>query len=421
MSKIPNLLSLSIPQSFILRVTLFIGFLPNASFAQEAPKFSLGEEHPWGLQIPTGPESPIQIRLGTRLQTVMNFQTRNQLGSNSKLKETDAYIRRARLQVEVKYKEGIKFYMDVRNDNVNEGDGGEGDFNIGDAYIEVKELFGSKGLRLRAFRAKVDVSRSETVSSSKLLYLNRASIADEAAQYVSHNRRATNVQLLGDYGFLDFQVVLGDGVSSGKFDDASGSSVDAIDSQLFMYGSKVRFSVFGEKKDKRLTETYFGKGWHASLGAGYFRTPEIEFREDSGAQGKLARELINLEATVHFRGLFLTAEAFRFNGVVRDFSQAAFSIGRSTGFYVQGEYVFSSLCHLAPFVRYEKWDRFDSASGYDFLSAVAGINWYLKGNNLRLGLVFQYDSYDNNIVLTDGRGRSSDKNRQILLTSMWHY
>ena len=39
--------------------------------------------------------------------------------------------------------------MDIRNDNINEDDKGEGDFNLGDGYIEVKNIFSINGLNLK--------------------------------------------------------------------------------------------------------------------------------------------------------------------------------------------------------------------------------------------------------------------------------
>ena len=149
--------------------------------------------------------------------------------------------------------------MDIRNDNINEDDKGEGDFNLGDGYIEVKNIFSMNRLNLRAFRAKVHVSRSETVSSSKILIPNRAYIADEAAQFVSHNRRASNIQLLGNHNKFSYHVVLGDGIHKSKFYDAKGQRSE-IDRRA-MYGGKIRVNPFSNWKMKK-TETYFAEGKH---------------------------------------------------------------------------------------------------------------------------------------------------------------
>jgi hypothetical protein len=187
--------------------------------------FYLGKENAnWGVQVTSMENSKFSLKLGTRLQTITNFSSQQDSLSDNKKNYFDSSIRRSRLQVEAKYKEGIKLYMDIRNDNINEDDRGEGDFNLGDGYIEVKNIFSVDGLNLRAFRAKVHVSRSETVSSSKILIPNRAYIADEAAQFVSHNRRASNIQLLGNHDKFSYQIVLGDGVHKSKFNDSTRSS-----------------------------------------------------------------------------------------------------------------------------------------------------------------------------------------------------
>ncbi len=410
----------------MLKLSLLILLCPFLSYSNDAePKFYYADGlKPWGVTV-IGPEkSDLTLRLGTRLQTVTSFRQSKNSVTNDDESFSDSYIRRARLQVEAKYKEGIKFYMDIRNDNANLQDSGESDFNIGDAYIEKKDIFDIKNLRLRAFRAKVNVSRTQTVSSSNLIFLDRASIADQAAQFVSHNRRASNIQLLGAWDHIYFQAVVGDGVQKASFNDAKGNSLSsgAIDAQNFMIGGKVRVYPFKGWEDKDLVETYFGHGQHFSFAAGLFNTSSIEYRNSSKTQvDEVSRELINLELSFHYENFSIVSEFFRFNGVIEDFSANAKNVGSSDGYYIQSEYVFKNLSYLAPFVRYEKWDRFKQLSDYDFESYVAGLNWYTKGNKIRFGLVYQYDKSDSNLVSVDSRGRRLIDDQQFKLTSMWHY
>ena len=279
-------------------------------------------------------------------------------------------------------------------------------------------------LILRAFRAKVHVSRSETVSSSKILIPNRAYIADEAAQFVSHNRRASNIQLLGNHNNFSYQVVLGDGVHKSKFYDSKGSSLSSgsIDRQSVMYGGKIRVNPFSNWKNVKKTETYFAEGKHFSIGAGFFSLPKIEYQNSSGSQvDELSRSLLNFDATFHYKNLSIQTEFFKFDGVVKDFSADKKVVGKSDGFYIHGEYVLDNFYYISPFFRVETWDKFKSEENYDLMSQIIGVNWYLKGNQIRVGLMYQRNGFDSEIHKTTGRGEVFDKVEHLKLYSMWHY
>ena len=275
---------------------------------------------------------------------------------------------------------------------------------------------------MRAFRAKVDVSRSETVSSSKLLFLDRAEIADAAAQYVSHNRRASNLQLQGFFDYWYFQLVAGDGVSSDKFFDAKGNKLSggSIDGQNFMVGGKVRIYPIAGWEDKKLKETYFGEGRHFSFGAGIFYAGGIEYQNSAGTQvDSVNRQLINFETSFHYRNFSIMGEFFRFDGVIEDFGVALKNEGSSDGYFVQAEYSLPSLYYVSPFVRYEVWDQFKEKDNYEQRAMAGGVNWYLKGNKIRVGLFYEFKQLESNLQSADSRGRVFENQKSLKLTSMW--
>ena len=107
--------------------------------------------------------------------------------------------------------------------------------------------------------------------------------------------------------------------------------------------------------------------------------------------------------------------------MVEDFSASTQNLGTSTGYYAQAEYVLTDFYYLAPFVRYESWDRFSEKSGFVQTGQVYGINWYLKGNDIRLGLAFDTKDYGNALTQTDSRGRTFQKIDNLRLTTMWHF
>ncbi len=408
-------------------LSLLILCAAQISFAQEnaAPDFYLGDGlSKWGVEVTEGMGAPLQLRLGSRLQTVTSYQNREDATSGEDVSFYDFYGRRVRLQLEAKYKENIKFSMDLRNDNAGRRDSGDGEFQVGVAYIEVGDLFGNEALSFRMFRAKVDVSRTQTISSANLLFLDRPKISEEAAEFVSHGRRASNFQILGNFNDrLLFQLVAGEGPSGEDFSDATGDQVGSgnIYRSDFMMGGKVKLSPFKGWEDKSPSETYFGMGQHFTIGYGMFHVPHIQFEGGSGIEGETTRTLRNIEASVHYRNISLQAEYFQFDGVVEDFSVMT-RRGSSDGYYIQGEYVIPAWSYVAPFARYESWDRFKQADEYNLTSVVGGVNWYLKGNKVRVGVVYQSDKLDTNIRgSADDRNHIFENNKEIKLTTMFHF
>ncbi|MFP5386686.1 MAG: hypothetical protein ACLGHN_11445, partial [Bacteriovoracia bacterium] len=322
-----------------------------------------------------------------------------------------------RFQFEAMLPRDILFYMDVRNDNANAGDRGEQSFNIGDAFVQyplVKTDNYAHAVRL--FRAKVDVSRTETVSSSEILFVNRAFIADEAAQFVNHNRRATNVQLIGN--FLEkvaYQVAIGDGVQSDRFHDARGEDIQTIERQNFMIGGKLRFFPFPGWADLKPTETYFGKGKHFSIGAGFFNTSNIFIENANGVNDTVSRNLSNVEISGHYEEWFFSGEYFIFDGVIENHNVTTnYNTGKSEGWYVQGEKVFPHFYWLAPYIRYEKWDRFITSGDYLTTDQLYGLNWYLNGNRFKMSLAYE--------VTTNGNDTGmADRSEAYHWSTAWHF
>ena len=88
-------------------------------------------------------------------------------------------------------------------------------------------------------------------------------------------------------------------------------------------------------------------------------------------------------------------------------------MGESEGWYVLTEYTFKDWNFLAPFYRYENWDRYSSEAGYQVKSQVFGANWYLRGNTTKVGLAIQNDKYEVNV--------GDRKDQRIKLTSQWFF
>ncbi len=407
-------------KKLILIATLAVA---TTSFASDdAPEFDYGygeSKFKWGVEVPIMEQNTdLKLRVGTRLQALMeNKQSKDNAGNDS-LNQQDFYIRRARLQVEAKFKKNLSAYMDIRADKVDQGNGGGNGFALGDAYFQVKNFLGSDNLKLKLFRAKYDISRSQTVSSSRLLIPNRSSISDFAADYISKGRRGNNIQLLGNWSNkVKAQVVVGDGVVDGSFDDALGNGAVDINSQNLAHGVRVRVSPIPGWEEKKLKETQFGHGQHFTVGAGAFFLHNINFDNAAPTPQEVDRKLYNFDLSFHIGPISLMSEYFIFEGMVEDHTAPVLRTGKSEGFVVQGEYVLTNFHYISPFVRYENWDRFTDNSDFDQTSYALGVNYYLKGNKLRVGGYYEKTESGNNLAASTG-----DKESELIsLNLMMHY
>ena len=104
-----------------------------------------------------------------------------------------------------------------------------------------------------------------------------------------------------------------------------------------MSGMKVKFYPFSGWEDKKMKESYLGRGKHFSFGIGGFQTHDINFINKNDDVGKVDRELITYELSFHMNNFSFQSEYFHFNGVVKDLSSSSFELGQSDGYYVHAE------------------------------------------------------------------------------------
>lgn len=379
---------------------------------EDSPEFLLGKETDVNMKFQAQDNPDMWFKAGVRIQG--SFESKQTDYMDPGIADTtlqDAYLRRVRLEVAAGFNKYSSFVMDIRNDKANYEDKGEEGFNVGDAYVKIDKLFETSLINFKLYRAKIDISRTETVKSAHVINYDRPYVADEAAQFISENRRAANVQMYGDWNKkVHYQVAVGDATSSETAKDATGASIDgSIKDQSLFYGGKIILSPFDGWEETDRTETYFGEGKHFAVGIGYWKAPNIVY----GTGDLTDHTLLNYELSAHYKNAFVQAEYFDFDGAVREWGTN--ETGKSSGWYATGEYVIPELSYTAPFVRYEKWDKWNDASGYDLTSKVAGINWYLRGNTTKVGLLYQQDTYGENL---DKGAREVSSAR---VTSQWFF
>lgn len=379
---------------------------------EDSPEFLLGKETDINMKFQAQDNPDMWLKAGVRIQGTFESKETKDLLSGQTETLQDAYLRRTRFEIAAGFGKHSSFVMDVRNDKANIEDKGEGGFNVGDAYVQIKKPFDTSLVNFKLYRAKIDVSRTETVKSSRVICYDRPKVADEAAQFISENRRATNAQIYGDWNKkVHYQIAVGDATASDHSVDAAGAKLDGdIADNKFFYGGKIILSPFDGWEETSRTETYFGEGKHFEVGVGYWKAGDIQYStEDTSVD----HTLVNYELSAHYKNAFVQAEYFDFDGVVKTWGSN--ETGESSGWYVTGEYLMPELYYTAPYFRYEKWDKYENESGYDFTSKIAGINWYLRGNTTKVGLVYQKDTYDENL----DKGARDETSFRI--TSQWFF
>ncbi len=321
-----------------------------------------------------------KVKIGGRIQAIAE--------DDSEKDGQDFYLRRVRLNLEYSPWENHKFVYDIRNDSSNKGDKGDGKFSIGDAYwgIKVKNPY-IKNIKL--FRAKVDVSYSQTSSSRNLLNPDRADISEHASDFIVANRRAANAQVNGNVGNLAFHLVISDGVQSGDLETLEGSkSVEKVNSQNFTYGGKFRYYFLGYSRKNKVQDTFYGEVDTFSIGLGHFINDKINTQLDDATELTFRRTLTNVDLSYAYKNFRLLGEYFEFEGDLLNLDESSKSkmLGKSGGYYLNSEYVVGKW---APNLGYELFDRNLDESEYKQKSYNIGLNYYDLNASRRYGFTYK--------------------------------
>jgi hypothetical protein len=352
-------------------------FLYFFIFMFTSPVFA--QQYGWGV---TAKEGDKKVKIGGRLQVLLQQDSEN--GAQ------DFYLRRTRLNILYKPWKGHSFNYDIRNDGANEADEGEQGFVIGDAFWKI-DINKNTVNNIKLFRAKVDVSYSQTSSSKNLFNPQRAEVAEHASDFVVHNRRAVNAQVNGNIGNLAYHVVLSDGPQSGDLEDLNGNGIDQINFSKLTYGAKLRYYFFGDAKKNKLQDTFYGEHNTFSLGAGYFANDKINITESQGATStfNIQRSLVNIDLSYSYKRFRLLAEYFEFTGDMIDLTGATREdiVGESNGYYAQVEYLITN--NWAPYFIYESFNKNKEADDAIQNITTLGINYYQKLEAQRYGLAYK--------------------------------
>lgn len=359
------------------------------------PLTTQAAQYGWGATIKDGDK---KIKVGGRLQVM--------LAQDSETESQDFFLRRTRLNLEYKPWKGHTFVYDIRNDGANQEDEGEQTFNIGDAFWKI-DINKHTINNIKLFRAKVDVSYSQTSSSKNLFNPQRALISEHASDFVVHNRRAVNMQANGNIENLAYHVVLSDGVNSEDLTAVNGKAVSQVNHQKLTYGGKLRYFFMGDSKKNKSQDTFYGLHDTFSLGVGYFANDKINVTNanNTGAlqEFSMTRSVTNIDLSYSYGGLRVMAEHFEMTGDLADLTSTDRDdiLTRSGGYYAQVEY---TLDKIAPYITYEEFNRNRSAEDAITQETTIGINYYHMLEAARFG--FAYKQTENGKDVGDNTNES---------------
>lgn len=339
------------------------------------------------------------VVVGGRLQGIM--------AHDSETDTQDMYLRRTRVNVAYQPWEKHSIVYDVRNDNSNQEDRGDGKFSIGDAYWQI-DMDKSYIKNIRLFRAKVDVSYTQTASSKDLMSPNRADVSEYASDYIVSNRRANNVQANGMVGQMAYQIVISDGVDSNEVDTATKGTrtISEIEGQKLTYGGKIRYFFWGDAYKNKAKETFYGKESSFSLGVGRFNSDKVIFKLSDDSLLTTTRGLTNVELSYSKYSFRLLGEYFIFeNDIVNlDATVKNKMLATSSGHYILIENLFGKW---APNLGMESFDQSAHSVTNKSNSVIMGLNYYLNKSNLRYGAFYKKTN------LEQGQTKTQAENFQI--------
>jgi hypothetical protein len=142
---------------------------------KNSEEFLLGKETHINMKFIPEDAPDMWFKAGVRIQgSFENIDTNYQDSTKTDTNLNDAYLRRVRLEVAAGFGKHSSFVMDIRNDKSNYGiENTEGNFNVGDAYVKIKNPFDTSLINFKLYRAKIDVSRTETVKSARVIAYDR--------------------------------------------------------------------------------------------------------------------------------------------------------------------------------------------------------------------------------------------------------
>ena len=340
------------------------------------------------IKLDGGKDLKLRIRLQPRLDTgdLITVDGVNE-------KQTDAYLRRVRLEASGHIAKNLKYGLVFEGDKTGKRGSGK-DADIYYAYVNYKY---SNAFNVRFGRNKLPYSRVSLTSSSRQLIIERP-LSTEKGKKQFRDYYQTNLMLHGKVGggVFAYNIALADGYQN---EDKVHSSEDVKKSDS-LYVARIELSPPGwvEKKKK---DSHLGNGRHLTLGLSTAAQNSIETITD-----KQDRTLLGYDLSFHIGPITAQAEYIKWEVD----SDVAGNDKESDGWHLQAGYYIRGI-NVEPAVRYEVYNHDRDASGDNEEKVTsAGFNWYLQGHFVKLGANYvthefgkALDKKDKNLIQVQGQ------------------
>lgn len=361
--------------SIMLLVSMML--MSNAVYAAE---FLLGDETKGATLQANEADLNIRIRLQPRIDYGDIIKSRD---GKSYTTDKDFYLRRSRLELSGHLlTKTIKYNLTLTGDKWDKA-GHTNEIGIQYAYLEWEM---DDAFALIFGKEKLPYSRVSLTSSSKQLIIERP-VSTEAAKKLFGKSEAyyqPKIAAKGKFleGVMGYELAVADGWQNGE-NIQTGLTVFKTSP---VYAARIEFSPPGWTEPKK-SDANLGKGKHLTLGIDYAAQAGIEYKENSYKED---RTLTGIDLSAHYESL--TAQ-FEYNTWNVKFTDPSKKEQKPNGWYAQIGY-FIDGPNIEPAVRYEVYDQDSNSSDKKETTATVGVNWYLKGHSLKLGLNWASTEYE---------------------------
>ena len=363
----------------LLLIPVTILSLTTASFAQD---FRMGDETK-GLKVKISDDTDISIRIRMQPRLDMGDLIKNEAGTSYE-SEIDSYLRRLRLEIggnmvkELKY--SLVFEADKNGKFASSSGSPTNEVKIQIANIDYKfdDAFG-----VRFGKAKLPYSRVSLSSSSKQLIVERP-VSTEAAKKLFDDYYQSNLMFSGKVseGIFAYNFAIGDGWEPNS--TISGTTVVHKSSPLYI--ARIEASPPGWTESSQ-SDAHLGKGKHLTVGANYATQKGIEYKTTADEED---RTLTGLDVSGHWEGFTGQIE---YNTWKEEYTDPSKSEKEPMGWYLQAGYLIPGI-NLEPVARYEVYDQDSNKDNKQEKTTTVGVNWYLKGHSMKIGLNRVSTKYD---------------------------
>ena len=397
----------------LLLIPVTILSLTTASFAQD---FRMGDETK-GLKVKISDDTDISIRIRMQPRLDMGDLIKNEAGTSYE-SEMDSYLRRLRLEIggnmvkELKY--SLVFEADKNGKFASSSGSPTNEVKIQIANIDYKfdDAFG-----VRFGKAKLPYSRVSLSSSSKQLIVERP-VSTEAAKKLFDDYYQSNLMFSGKIaeGLFAYNFAIGDGwepnstIHSGSTTTDYNTTCDSstpptctttatstdtnikVHKSSPLYIARLEFSPPGWTEASQ-SDAHLGKGKHLTVGANYATQKGIEYKVTAFEEDRI---LAGIDVSGHWEGFTGQLEYNTWKIESTDTSKNK----EPNGWYIQAGYIIPGI-NVEPVARYEVYDQDSNKDNKQEKTTTVGVNWYLKGHSMKIGLNRVSTKYDSSASGTD--------------------